>query len=135
MPAATVGLFALALGLVILAIIIQRALGGNGDELTAAERFQTQQALAGTTPTPTTGTPGEGTPTVTATETEAPGRTPEATPSPTPGGQRTYTVRAGDTCFGIAEEFGITVEQLRAANGLDEACTIYPDQQLIIPTP
>ncbi len=135
MPAATIGLFALALGLVVLAVIIQRALGGNGEELTAAERFQTQQALAGSTPTPTAGTPGEGTPTATVTVTETPAGTPGATPSSTPGGQRTYTVKAGDTCFGIAQEFGITVEQLRAANGLDEACTIYPDQQLVIPNP
>jgi len=135
MPVATVGLFALALGLVVLAVIIQRALGGGGDELTAAERFQTQQALAGATPTAPAQTPAPGTATATAAATGTPAGTPAATPSPTPGGRRTYIVKAGDTCYGIAQEFGITVEQLRAANNLDEACSIYPDQELVIPNP
>lgn len=39
--------------------------------------------------------------------------TATAVAGPTP---RTYTVRAGDTLFGIAAEFGLTVEQLLAAN-------------------
>lgn len=136
MPVATIGLFALALGLVVLAIVIQRALGGGGEELTAAERFQTQQALAGTA---TATSPAQTSTPSTATEEPTTTATPAGTPSPTttpgPGGQRTYTVKAGDTCFGIAQEFGVTVDQLRAANGLDEACTIYPDQELVIPNP
>lgn len=140
LPVATVGLFALALGLVVLAIVIQRALsGGGGDELSAAERFQTQQALGRGTATATAQTPTGGTATVTGTATPSGATsTPAATGTPegtrTPGAQRTYVVKSGDTCYGIAQEFGITVEQLRQANGLDENCTIYPNQELIIPS-
>lgn len=39
--------------------------------------------------------------------------------NPTPGSSssQSYTVVAGDTCYGIASQFGITVDQLYRANG------------------
>jgi LysM repeat protein len=42
-----------------------------------------------------------------------PAPTPTEQPQPTP---RTYRVAAGDTLFGIAQRFGLTVDQLLAAN-------------------
>jgi LysM repeat protein len=43
-----------------------------------------------------------------------------------------YTVRTGDTLFGLARRFGTTVEAIIAANNLP-SCTIYICQELLIP--
>jgi len=145
MPAATIGLFALAIAIVALAFLIQRTLSDGDDGGTdQAGINQTQVAIwtqtaaagggSGLTPQPTSQTPGTG-------ETPDGSATPGADETPTPGddatpgggGGTTYTVQAGDFCGTIAEQFGITVEALIAANDLDEACTIFPDQELIIP--
>jgi LysM repeat protein len=45
-----------------------------------------------------------------------------------------YTVQSGDTLSGIAEEFGISVEALREANGIN-GDLIYAGDVLIIPAP
>ena len=142
MPVATVGLFALAIALVALAFLIQRALsGGDDDDITPAESFQTteaqrmtQTALAGggneTQQPDLTNTPGTG-------ETVEPTNTPgTGEPTNTPGGNgggTTYTVVSGDTCGAIATEFGTTVEEIIAANDLNEECAINVDQVLTIP--
>lgn len=56
--------------------------------------------------------------------------TPTTPPSPTPV---TYTVRVGDTLLDIANEFGLTMEALMAANGLNDANTLSAGQVLVIP--
>ena len=53
-------------------------------------------------------------------------------PSPTPAGL--YVVQGGDTLSGLAEDFGTTVEELLAANGLTDANAIQAGQTLIIPS-
>jgi len=45
----------------------------------------------------------------------------------------TYTVQDGDTLFGIAFTFGSTVDELAAANGIDNPSAIFPGQELVIP--
>ncbi len=45
-----------------------------------------------------------------------------------------YTVRSGDTLYGISRSFGVSLEALRNANGL-EASSIRPKQILVIPSP
>lgn len=45
----------------------------------------------------------------------------------------TYTVRPGNTLYGIAQFFGTTVKQIAQANGLVCPYTIYPGQELVLP--
>jgi len=53
-------------------------------------------------------------------------------PSPTPAGL--YVVQQGDTLGGLAEDFGTTVEDLMAANGLTDPNAIQAGQTLLIPS-
>lgn len=44
------------------------------------------------------------------------------------------TVQPGDTLFSIASQYGMSVPQLAAANGLNGNSWVYSGQQLVIPT-
>ena len=46
-----------------------------------------------------------------------------------------YTVRAGDTCGGIAVAFGVSVQSIIILNNLPTTCIISVDQVLKIPYP
>ncbi len=48
---------------------------------------------------------------------------------------RTYTVVAGDTLFVIAQRFGVSLDELVAANGITNPDRLEIGQVLIIPTP
>ncbi|MPZ98867.1 MAG: LysM peptidoglycan-binding domain-containing protein [Dehalococcoidia bacterium] len=58
-----------------------------------------------------------------------------ATPPPSTGDGETYTVQPGDTAIGIADQFGVTVEELAAANGVsvDEIANLFAGQDIQIP--
>lgn len=47
----------------------------------------------------------------------------------------TYEVRSGDTLWGLARHYGISVEMLAKANNLRDADKIRPGQRLVIPVP
>jgi LysM repeat protein len=149
MPAATIGLLALAVVVVGLAFLVQNLLGGDDDNPglspedvaatnEALNATRTAQAGGGGGETPSNGgeTPGAETP---GAETPTPGNGDEPTATPgegeTPGGGNgeTYTVQSGDFCSTIAAEFDTTVEDIIAANDLDEDCTIFEGQELVIP--
>ncbi len=141
MPAATIGLLALAVVVVGLAFLVQNLLGGDDDSpgLSPADVAATNAALdaertaqAGNgNETPTNGI----TPVPTPSDEETPTNGAEPTPDngETPGGGTTYTVEAGDFCSTIAAEFDTTVDEIIAANDLDEDCGIFEGQELIIP--
>lgn len=86
------------------------------------------------TPVPPTAVPATATPLPPTSAPSLPG-------SVVDGGPRTYatgtyqapiyTVAAGDTLFSIAQRFGVSVEQLSAANGITNSA-IFAGQQLVI---
>lgn len=86
--------------------------------------------LPGPRPTPTP------LPTSTATFTRTPAppptTTPTATPTPTPSFY-VYTVKANDTLIGIALEYGVTLNSILEANGIEEDDFLHLGQELIIP--
>ncbi|MGD2058680.1 MAG: LysM peptidoglycan-binding domain-containing protein [Anaerolineales bacterium] len=85
--------------------------------------------LASDTPTATiTNTPVPPTATATITQTLEPSLTP------TPEGPITYIVEPGDTISSIAEQFGIDVAQLMAANDITNADELFVNDELIIPS-
>jgi LysM repeat protein len=70
----------------------------------------------------------------------SPEPTPEPTAEPTEtpataGGAELYVVQSGDTVIGIAAAFGVTVDDIAAANGLTEAdfTGLQIGQELLIP--
>ncbi len=74
-----------------------------------------------------------------ATATVAPGffftpipPTPTFTPEPTPT-PVIYVIEAGDTLFGVALEYGVSVEAIQKVNGLENANRLSIGQELIIP--
>lgn len=77
-------------------------------------------------------TPSE-TPTITTTVTET--AIPTAIPTETPLPPFDYTVRAGDTCGGIAVAFGVSVQSIVVLNNLPTSCIISENQVLMIPYP
>jgi LysM repeat protein len=83
-------------------------------------------------PTPTVTPTQTATQTVTPTpETPTPTFTPEPTPTPF-----TYVINSGDTCIGIAVNFGVSVNSIVLLNNLPADCGILtPGQSLLIPQP
>ncbi len=77
---------------------------------------------------------GEVTPTPLPTDTPVPTATPvPATPTPIP--PQEYTIVAGDTCGGIAQKFGVSLNELLALNGIGENCLIRAGDTIKIPVP
>lgn len=146
MPVATIGLFALALVVVLLAFGIQRLVGGGDDNtVSPADAVATRDAL-NKTRTAQAGGNGQTQPPATQ-QTQQPGttQTPGATQTGTAnrtttatgtaGAGRTYKVKSGDSCFSIALDHNVTLQALLDANKLTEAdCTrLAVDQELKIP--
>ncbi len=50
-----------------------------------------------------------------------------------PGGASTYTVKSGDTLAGIASRFGVSLEDLRAANANIDASSLSVGQTIRLP--
>ena len=68
-----------------------------------------------------------------ASPTATPAPSPAATPVPIPQGPLEYTVVGGDTLYGIAGSFGVSMEDLLAVNGLTEDALLHPGDVLVIP--
>ena len=69
-------------------------------------------------------------------QTVVPTAMPATTPTPaaaSAGGA--HVIAAGETLGTIASTYGVTVEQLAAANGITDVNLVYVGQELVIPTP
>ncbi|MFD3444974.1 LysM peptidoglycan-binding domain-containing protein [Microbacteriaceae bacterium 4G12] len=58
---------------------------------------------------------------------------PKAAPAAVPGGA--YTIKSGDTLTSVATRFGVTVQDILNANGLNWSSIIYAGRTLTIPGP
>ncbi|QRN82674.1 LysM peptidoglycan-binding domain-containing protein [Chloroflexota bacterium] len=57
-----------------------------------------------------------------------------STPTPNAEGQIIYTVQEGDSCTRIFLLTNVSIDTIITLNGLDEDCSIVPDQQLLLAT-
>ena len=56
-----------------------------------------------------------------------------APPDTKPSSARTHVVRRGDTLSGLAKRYGVSVSELRQANGMSEGETLKAGEALRIP--
>lgn len=140
MPVATIALFGLAVLVIAVAVLVtQLADGGDGDDLTQAEIFQTTQAQRTQAPAETTTatgatTPGTGPTQAGASPTTGTPAARTATIQPN-GGGTTHIVESGEFCSTIANLYDITLEELLEANDMteDDCTSLQVDDELVIP--
>jgi len=65
----------------------------------------------------------------------APQPMPQPVPQPVPGDQTSYRVQPGDTLFGIARRFNVSMTLLAQINGIANPSRIFVGQVLTIPVP
>ncbi|HEX2765617.1 MAG TPA: LysM domain-containing protein [Candidatus Limnocylindria bacterium] len=132
-----------AAGLVLGACVAGTAIVAGSLAATGA----TGAASATSTPTTTPVVTPRSTPRPTANPTPSPSEmpvesaTPQPTPPPTPSPppatpvptQRTYVVQEGDTLAAIAQQFGVSVAALQAANDIEDPNEIIIGDVLVIP--
>jgi LysM repeat protein len=121
------GGMAVILVLIGLFLLIMWVSGGGGSSI---KFFKTK------TPTPTQ------TATITPTQpTFTPSQSPTVTNTPQPSITNTasapflYVVQENDSCYAIAEKFGIQIDILLALNNLTSDCLIQPGQEIMVPDP
>lgn len=54
---------------------------------------------------------------------------------PSPSGQKTHRVARGESLWAIARQYGLSLQELAAANSLTNPAMISPGQLIVIPTP
>jgi LysM repeat protein len=75
------------------------------------------------------------TPAATATPTATLAPSPTATLAPTSAPAVSHVVAPGETLGGIARQYGLTAEQLAAANGISPGTVLYSGDSLVLPPP
>ncbi len=116
------GALAVVLLVVGLFLVIIWFTGDSPPALPAFLRSDTETPQPTSTPQPPTAT-------------LEPSPTLEPSETPTPSGPITYVVEEGDSLASIADQFGVTIDQLIAANNLVDPSNIGVGSQLIIPDP
>lgn len=138
--AVLVGLMVLAFAVLVLSRAFAPSTSGASPSPVGSVALASPSATSGSTPTPppsaTAGPTPSPAPSVSpsAPATPRPTAKPSAAPTATPAASyRTkYTVKTGDTLYGIAVKFGVSVKALKTANGLTSN-NIHVGQVLKIP--
>lgn len=68
-------------------------------------------------------------------ENTPPAATPAAGGETSTGGGQTHTIQSGDTLYALALQYGVTIEDIVAANNLTSADDLDIGQVLVIPAP
>jgi LysM repeat protein len=113
---------------------IAEQLGVSLEELLAVNGIVDPTALVAGQELIIPGGPAEPPSVLGATSTPPPTAEPAPTAAPPAGGE-TYIVQAGDIPETIAAQFGITADELMAANGITDPTSLQVGQELVIPTP
>lgn len=92
----------------------------------SANTSQTPEPLATPTSIPATAAP---------TLASAPTLTPTSVPAPVIAAMHPYTVQGGDTLWGIAVDFHLSLDELVAANPKIDPDRLYPDDVINVPAP
>jgi LysM repeat protein len=121
----------LAVGAAAAAVGALRGPGGEEPTAAGASADSTERPTPTASPTATPRPTILATPSPSTTPTVAPTVAP--TPAPTPVPQQTYVVQQGDTLAAIAQQFGVTVAAIQAANGIEDPDEIIIGQVLVIP--
>ncbi|MEN6580298.1 MAG: LysM peptidoglycan-binding domain-containing protein [Anaerolineaceae bacterium] len=58
--------------------------------------------------------------------------TPYQTPTPNANGDIIFKVRPGDNCISISLLTNVSIETIKSLNGLDDTCTLYEDQEIVL---
>ncbi len=58
--------------------------------------------------------------------------TPYQTPTPNANGDIIFKVRPGDGCISISLLTNVPIETIKSLNGLDDACTLDEDQEIVL---
>lgn len=88
--------------------------------------------VSATTNVPSPSSTASSAPTPTPSVSPSVSPTPGPTPTPVPSARTTYTVKSGDTLYGIAQTYGVTVTALKNFNGLTST-VLHTGQVLRIP--
>jgi LysM repeat protein len=127
-----VGLAGMMLAAVAL-LVAARFMGGGSVGPAATATPSDTGIVARASPTVSPAPTPAATPLPTASPSATASPTPTVSPSPTPAPTRTYTVKAGDSLYGIAAKFGTTVAILQSLNNITDASRIGIGQVLKIP--
>ena len=121
----------------VFALVLTGCFGGGGDdEDESSETTTTTTTAAPAVSVVTPVVPPVAPPTPTAAPAPAP-TTAAPAPAPTtaaPASSLTYTIASGDTLAAIADRFNVSVDDIVAANSIDNPDVISVGQQLTIPT-
>ena len=129
---------------ILLIVVLMNVFGGGGDQspedgatalgAPTREVLTVAPATTGSAQFPTGAptTPPPVTPTPTNTPTPRPTSTPTPTPTKTP---QEYEIQPGDSLSLIAEQFGLTTEELAAFNNIDDPNSVQAGQKILIPPP
>jgi LysM repeat protein len=133
-----IGAAAAAVGVVAVTGAVLGSLGDAGPPAAAEPSVETSPSSAPASMPAIGGRTDASVPAATAQPMASPTPTPAATPtpappSPTPAPARTYVVQEGDTLGAIAAAYGVSIEALMTANGIQDSDVILIGQELVIP--